>query len=340
MRAVRWGLLSTASIGAVVARATRTSHLTRFVAVASRDGARAREFAEAAGIEHSFPSYEAMLESDDVDAVYVALPVSMHTEWTVRALEAGKHVLCEKPFATSAADATKAFDAAAHADRLCVEGLMYRYHPQTTLAQRLVDDGAIGELQTVRAALSVNVGPDDIRRSPTLGGGSLLDLGCYCASAVRLFAGEPERVYAEAVRDADGVDLRVSATLRMPAARLGLFDLGLTLTRRDELELIGTEGKIVVSDPWICRSKTVELRRDGRSEHLPIDPQGSQGLEHAEDDVYRIELDAVSAAVAGRTEVPFGRHDAIAQARVLEALRESSLRARPVDVAPATSTST
>lgn len=125
MTIVRWGLLSTASIGRLVVQAAQRSEVTRFVAVASRDGDRARQFAEELDLQECFHSYDALLESDSVDAVYVALPISMHTEWTIRALRAGKHVLCEKPFAVTADDAAKAFDAAADAQRVCVEGLMF-----------------------------------------------------------------------------------------------------------------------------------------------------------------------------------------------------------------------
>ena len=132
----------------------------------------------------------------DVDAVYIALPVAQHSEWTVKALQAGKHVLCEKPLAVDASEVAADFDAAEAADRLCVEGLMWRWHPQTRMARKLVADGAIGTLRSVRAALTVPIPAEDIRRSRELGGGALGDLGCYCVSAIRLFAGQPEQIYA------------------------------------------------------------------------------------------------------------------------------------------------
>jgi predicted dehydrogenase len=190
---VRWGLLATASIGRVMVEAARRLTAARFVAVASRDGDRARQFAAGLGLDRAFASYEALLEYDGVDAIYVALPISMHTEWTVKALRAGKHVLCEKPFALSPADAASAFDAAADARRVCAEGFMYRYHPQTVLVQRLVRQGQIGTLRHVRSALSVSVPAGDIRRNRALGGGAYLDLGSYRVSAARLFAGPPQR---------------------------------------------------------------------------------------------------------------------------------------------------
>jgi len=141
MARVRWGVLSTASIGRLVIEATRAADHAEFVAVASRDADRARAFADELGLEASYGSYEELLASRTVDAIYVPLPVALHTEWTIKALAAGKDVLCEKPLATSAADAARCCDAAEAAGRHCVEGLMYRHHPQTTLAHKLVSDG-------------------------------------------------------------------------------------------------------------------------------------------------------------------------------------------------------
>jgi xylose dehydrogenase (NAD/NADP) len=335
MAKLRWGVQSTASIGRVLIEASRAATHAEVVAVASRDAGRARAFADELGLEASFGSYEELLASEAVDAVYVPLPVSLHAEWTVTALAAGKHVLCEKPLATSPEDATRCFDAAEAAGRRCVEGLMWRHHPQTTLARRLIADGAIGRLAYARAALSVGVEPGDIRRSVELGGGALGDLGCYCVSGIRLFAGEPERVYADQVADGPGgVDLRLAATLRMPGDVLAQFDVGLDLTRRDELELVGTDGRLTVPDPWLCRASHLELVRDGDRELVPVDPDGALGLTDPEHDVYRIELDTVSAALAGDGEPSFGRADAVAQATVLEALHRSAELGAPVEVTP------
>ena len=335
MAKLRWGVLSTANIGRTLIEASRAATHAEVVAVASRDAGRGRAFAGELGLEGSFGSYEELLASEAVDAVYVPLPVSLHAEWTVRALAAGKHVLCEKPLATSPEDAARCFDAAEAAGRHCVEGLMWRHYPQTTLARRLIADGAIGRLAYARAALSVGVAPGDIRRSVELGGGALGDLGCYCVSGIRLFAGEPERMYADQVADGpDGVDLRLAATLRMPGDVLAQFDVGLDLTRRDELELVGTDGRLTVPDPWLCRASHLELFRDGDRELVLVDPDGTLGLTDPEHDVYRIELDTVSAALAGGGEPPFGRADAVAQATVLEALHRSAELGAPVEVTP------
>ena len=333
MAKLRWGVLSTANIGRTLIEASRAATHAEVVAVASRDAGRGRAFAGELGLKASFGSYEELLASEAVDAVYVPLPVSLHAEWTVRALAAGKHVLCEKPLATSPEDAARCFDAAEAAGRHCVEGLMWRHYPQTTLARRLIADGAIGRLAYARAALSVGVEPGDIRRSVELGGGALGDLGCYCVSAIRLFAGEPWQVHASQVRDGPaGVDLRLAATLRMPGDVLAQFDVGLDLTRRDELELVGTEGMLTIPDPWLCRSPHLELSRDGHRELIPVDPDGTLGPTDPDHDVYRIELDSVSAVLAAGGELVFGRADAVAQATVLEALHRSTEQGAPVDL--------
>ncbi len=328
-RPLRWGVLSTARIGATVIDANRGSDVTDFVAVASRDAEKATDFAARHGLAHSFRSYQDLLASSEVDAVYVPLPMAMHTTWTVAALQAGKHVLCEKPFTVTAADAARCFDAAEAAGVRCVEGLMWRHHPQTDLARRLVADGAIGRLRLVRAALTVTVPPGDIRRDSSLGGGALLDLGCYCVSALRLFAGEPERVHAETIYDGDGMDLRTVATARLPAGVLGAFDIGVDHPRRDELELVGTDATLVVPDPWIGRGSDLLLRRGDQVERVPV-PGTGEGAD--EDAVYRIALDLVSTALRDGGPLPFGRDDAVAQARVLEAVDRSGRQGVPVEL--------
>jgi len=270
------------------------------------------------------------------------LPVALHTQWTIRALQAGKHVLCEKPLAMTAADAAACFDAAEAADQLCLEGLMWWHHPQTRLAQRLIADGAIGRLTHIRAALSVSVEPGDIRRTGRLGGGASLDLGCYCISAIRLFGGQPTRVFAEQVVDpaegAGGGDLRLAATLALPDDVMAQFDVALDFPRRDELELIGTGGKITLPDPWLCRYGVVDLERGGQTERLPADPTGEYGLSADPDnnDAYRIEFQQASGAIAGGP-VRFGRADAIDQAATVEATRRAAAAGAPVVLAPPTS---
>jgi len=192
---VRLGLLSTANINRLVLAGARASSEVEVVAVASRDGARAEEYARDHGIGRAHGSYEALLADPEVDAVYISLPNSLHVDWSVRALEAGKHVLCEKPFSRRPMDVDRAFGAAERAGRVLAEAFMYRHHPQTKRVSELVREGAIGELRAIRAAFSFPLADrENVRMRPELDGGALMDVGCYCVSGSRLLGGEPERV--------------------------------------------------------------------------------------------------------------------------------------------------
>lgn len=337
---MRWGMLSTASIGRVVAPAIAAADGARLDAVGGREPRRTAQFARELGIPRALDSYEALLADPEVDGVYIPLPIALHADWTLRALRAGKHVLCEKPLAATAREVAACFDAAEENDRRLVEGLMWRHHPQTLLARKLLAEGRIGRLRHVRAALTVDAPVGDIRRTGALGGGAHLDLGCYAVSAIRLFAGRPRRVVAARVLDpadgADGGDLRMAATLEMPGEVLAQLDVALDFPRRDELELIGSEGVLRLPDPWLCREAAVELERDGERLRLSADPDGLHGLVPGEDstDAYRIEFEHVSRLIRGEVTAPFGRDDALDQACVLEALRTSAAEGRWTEVAP------
>ena len=171
---VRWGVVSTAKINDLVIRGARKSDRVDVVAVASRDQARADAYARAHGYARAYGSYEALLEDPDLEAVYISLPNSLHVEWSIRALEAGKHVLCEKPLDRSPDEAERAFDAAERADRFLMEAFMWRHHPQTTRLKQLLDDGAIGELRLIQSAFSFQLTRlEDVRMRPELQGGPL-----------------------------------------------------------------------------------------------------------------------------------------------------------------------
>src|SRR5919107_1683599 len=190
MRAVRWGILSTARIAQRIVDGAELAENAELVAVASRDEARGRAYAAERGIPRVHTSYDALLADPEVDAIYNPLPNSLHVEWTVRALEAGKHVLCEKPLSRRAAEVDVAFDAAERAGRLLMEAFMWRFHPQTEELARLVREGAVGELRYVRAAFGFDL-PDEsnVRWLADLEGGALMDVGCYCVSGLRLVTG-------------------------------------------------------------------------------------------------------------------------------------------------------
>ena len=193
---MRLGLLSTARINDAILAAAAESDRVDVVAVASRDGERARLYADEHGIARAHGSYEALLEDSDVDAIYVSLPNALHHEWTMSALEAGKHVLCEKPYSRDPADVEQAFATARSAGLVLMEAFMYRHHPQTHAIAALVRDGALGKLLSVRSTFTFPLASlTDVRARPELAGGALMDVGCYCVSGSRLIAGEPVSVF-------------------------------------------------------------------------------------------------------------------------------------------------
>jgi predicted dehydrogenase len=318
---VRWGFLSTARINRRLLAAAEKTDAAEVVAVASRDLDRAEAYAVEHGISRSHGSYEALLEDSEVDAVYISLPNSLHVEWSVRALAAGKHVLCEKPLTRSPEEAEYAFEAADRARRILMEAFMWRHSPQTAKLAQLVEGGVIGELQLVRATFSFPLeGRRNIRLDPDLGGGALMDVGAYCVSAARLLAGEPERVYGEQVIGDSGVDVLFTGVLRFPRGVLAEIDAGMYLPRRDGLEAVGTEGSLVISDPWLAQRLVLHLRRGESREEIALPPA----------DPYRLELENMCAAIAGVGEPLLGRADAVGQARALDALYQSADEGSPI----------
>jgi xylose dehydrogenase (NAD/NADP) len=314
--ATRWGILSTARINLAVLDGARRSDAVEVVAVASRDGARAEAYAREHGIARAHGSYEALLEDDSVDAVYISLPNSLHHEWTLRALSSGKHVLCEKPYSRRAVEVEEAFDAAERAGLVLSEAFMWRHTPQTRRLVELLPQ--IGELRGVRSAHAFRLtDPANVRLIAELDGGGLMDVGCYCVSASRLFAGEPERVYGEQVVGPTGVDVHFTATLRFPGDVIAEFACGFDFNQR-ELELLGTEGSLKTLDPFTFSKGGVYL--DG--EELAVEPE----------DPYQLELENVSAAARGEAPLLLGREDALGQARTIEALYESADKAQAVQL--------
>lgn len=265
---IRWGVISTANIGRwAVNPAIQASKNGELVAVASRDEARAREFAAEGGIPIVYGSYEQLLADDGIDAVYIPLPNSMHREWTIRAAEAGKHVLCEKPLALSEAECREMADAADANGVKLMEAFMYRFHPRSELMIDMMRNGHIGELRMIQSAFTFRLrSPDNIRLDPRLGGGSLMDVGCYCVNLSRTAAGcEPVEAQAVAVQSASGVDEMMTGTLRFPNDLLASFQCGLNTKRREAYELGGTEACLRVADAFLPGDDDVviEEHRDG-----------------------------------------------------------------------------
>jgi D-xylose 1-dehydrogenase (NADP+, D-xylono-1,5-lactone-forming) len=319
MGLVTFGLLSTARINDHLLEGARNSNLVDVLAVASRDQARAETYAREHSIERAYGSYEELLAEPDVDAVYVSLPNALHVDWSIRALEAGKHVLCEKPLSRRPEEVELAFDAAERAGRLLMEAFMYRHHPQTKRVKQLVDEGAIGELRAMRGAFSFDLLAErdeaDIRLNAELEGGSLMDVGCYCVSGARLLAGEPERAFGEYAPALSGVDMSFYGTLRFPGDVVAQFHSSLGLPFKQELEVLGTEGSLLVEAPWrVDLGGDVFLRRDAGEERIDVE----------EADSYRLELENLAAAISGDTKPLLGREDAVGQAAAIAALYRSA----------------
>ena len=303
-------MLSTAAINGALVAGARASGVAEVVAVASRDAKRARAQADELGIARAHGSYEALLAGEEVDAVYVSLPNSMHVDWSIRALEAKKHVLCEKPMSRRADDVARAFDAADAAGRVLMEAFMWRYTPQ---ARRLVELlPRVGTLRMVRAAFSFpERGPENIRLSPELDGGALMDVGAYCVSAIRLIAGEPQDRAGRQVLGGGGVDVLFAGTLSMPGDVLAHFDCGMVTSHRDELEVVGADATLFLDDPWHGREPIIEIRDgDGGRELVGVEAP----------DPYACEVEELVAVARGKRPPRFGREDAVAQARVIERL--------------------
>jgi len=312
--AVKWGILSTADINKKLLAGAAESDDVDVVAVGSRDLIRAQEFAETWGIERAYGTYDELLADPEVEAVYIPLPNTMHGEWSIRAVEAGKHVLCEKPFSRHIADVESAFDAAEAIGMHLSEAFMYRHHPQTARLVELVESGAIGELRVIRAVFSYSLyDAANIRLRTDVDGGSLMDVGCYCVSGARLLGGEPESVMGAAHIGSSGTDWVFTGLMRFPGDVVALFDCGTSLGDRDELEAIGTEGSLFLDDPWHCQEPVIELRRGDSVERIEVEGANP----------YRLELEDLNAAVRGERQPLLGRADAIGQVRAIDGLFRS-----------------
>jgi predicted dehydrogenase len=309
---LRWGLLSTALINRKIIKGASMSAEVTVQAVGSRDAARSVEYAREWGIPRAHGSYDALLADPDIDAIYISLPNGLHHEWTMRALAAGKHVLCEKPYSRHPADVAAAFDEADRRGLVLSEAFMFRYNPQIQTLAQLVREGQIGPLRLISAAFSWPTdAPGDVRLDPALDGGSLLDVGVYPLSVSRLLAGEPHSFTAQRVMGATDVDMTFVATLGFAGGVLAHFDSGFQLPDRSHLEVVGALGTIEVSDPWHCFEPKLLLTMQGEEPvTVPVPTANS----------YQLELEEFGRAVRKEPNQLLGRTDAEGQARAVSAL--------------------
>ncbi len=249
---LRWGLLGTARINRSVIPPLRNSARNKLTAVCSRSADKVKAYADEWGIERRFDSYEAMLADPDIDVVYISLPNSMHAEWTMKAVEAGKHVLCEKPFTTTVEEIDVLLALLKVRPRVVAEAFMYRHHPQTLGVKAMIDEGKIGEVMNIRGSFSFTQSRGgDVRLNKDLDGGSLWDVGCYPVSYARTIMGEePVEVFGWQTLGPSGVDEMFAGQMRFASGKTAQFDSGFRVPFRTNMEIVGTEGIIVVQAPF------------------------------------------------------------------------------------------
>jgi predicted dehydrogenase len=321
---LRWGVLSVALINNKLLRGAALTPLADVTAIASRSLDRAQMSAREWSIPRAYGSYDELLADDDVEAVYIPLPNALHHPWTMRSLEAGKHVLCEKPYSRRPADVDEAFALAESQGLVLSEAYMYRYNPQIRRLSALVESGVIGELRLINSSFSWPTdAPGDIRLDPTLDGGSLLDVGCYCVNAARLLAGEPVAATADWVIGPTGVEVRIVGALRFGGDVLAHFDSGFHLPDRSHLEVVGTKGAIQVNDPWHCFEPSLAIAVQGEPVRVELPALANS---------YQLELEEFARAVRGTPSMLLGRDDAAGQAVALDALYRAAATATTVSI--------
>lgn len=330
---LRWGILSTAKIGIkAVIPAIKQSNNGEVAAIASRRMETALEVAKSLDIPRAFGSYEELLESREVDAVYIPLPNNLHKEWAVRAAEHGKHILCEKPFALNAAEVDEMISAAQKNHVLLMEAFMYRFHPQFAKLKSMIADGTIGNLQIIRSAFCFRLqDAHNIRLNAELGGGALMDVGCYCVNMSRLVAGaEPLEVEAIALTGKSGVDETLIGILRFPDDVTAHFDCSFRTDYREWLEVQGTARRMDLPRPIKpgTRSAEIFLRYD---ENDHTSPESSLIMAPAANH-YRLMVQQFAQAALEGKDLPYPPEDGRANMRVIDALFESARTGRSVRI--------
>jgi predicted dehydrogenase len=320
---IRWGILGTASIAhRRIVPAIQASRNGVVAAVASRSLEKARLFADEKAIPLAYGSYDALLADPTIDAIYNPLPNSEHAEWSIRAAEAGKPVLCEKPLARDAAEAARVVEVFESRQLLLAEGFMYRFHPQTLKVKEMVDSGAVGQVQQITASFTFALRSDDnIRLSQALAGGGLMDVGCYPISFMRLMTGqEPSALRALGHwGQANGVDENLAGVLLFPAGVIGHFDCGVRAFRCQPAEIRGSTGRIVLEKAFTMEPNEKPVIRwwqNERYEEITL-----PAVNH-----YTRMFEAFSDALQGGKPYPFTAADAVANMRVIDQVRAEALR--------------
>jgi predicted dehydrogenase len=321
MDKIKWGILSTAKIGREkVIPAMQKGRYCDVVAIASRNREQAQAVANTLEIPKVYASYEELLNDNEIDAIYIPLPNHMHVEWAIKSLEAGKHVLCEKPIGLSSAEATKLQEAAQRKPNLKImEAFMYRFHPQWQHAKKIVEDGTIGDLKTVQSFFSYyNVDMNNIRNQKDAGGGGIMDIGCYCISFARfLFNREPQRVVGTVEYDPNAQTDRLASGILDFSTGTSTFTCSTQLMPYQRVNILGTEGRIEIEIPVNTppdKPTRIWLHLKGGTDEIVFDPV----------DQYTLQGDVFSRAILKNTPVPTDLEDAINNMKVIEALFQSA----------------
>jgi len=319
----RWGILATGAIARKFAAGVKTSRLGVLHAVGSRSVEAAQQFAAEFEVPHAHASYEALLADPEVDIVYVSTPHPMHAEWAIKAAEAGKHILCEKPMGMNVVEVQTMIDAARKYDVFLMEAFMYRCHPQTAGVVELIRSGAIGEVRVIRATFSFRSEFKAGSRlfTPELGGGGILDVGCYPVSFSRLIAGaaagkpfmDPKRIEAAGViGERSGVDEYAVASLEFANGVVAQLACGVGVAMENDVRIYGTGGTMVIPSPWV-------VRRDAGPSSIFVN--GEEKVFTTEHSLYALEADEAVASIAKRQSGAMSWQDTLGNAETLDAWR-------------------
>ena len=332
---IRWGILGNATIARkCVIGAIQKSRNGLVHALGTRSPADAAEVVAKNGIGNVYDGYDELLADSAVDAVYVPLPNHMHLPWTLKALSAGKHVLCEKPLACNVAEACEMAARAKETGLLLMEAFMYRFHPRSRHIKQKIDRGVIGKLRLVRSAFCYRMNDDilqsggNARLKPDMGGGALLDVGCYSVSVARWFMGsEPTAVQAQAVYHPAGVDMHLVGMLRFEEKKLAVLEASFISALQQTFSVVGSDGAIDLPHdafiPWEKDAAYTLRKKD--------DEVGDEHVVQAADE-YQLMVEHFSDAVLGRTELRHMPDDSIANMRVLDALAEAAKTGNTVNL--------
>ncbi|MGM7723309.1 Gfo/Idh/MocA family oxidoreductase [uncultured Metabacillus sp.] len=331
MKKIRWGIMGSASIAKrAVIPGIQQSETGEVSAIASRGLEKAQQTAEELKIPTAYGSYEELLADPNIDGVYIPLPNHLHKEWTIRAAEAGKHVLCEKPLAINASEADEMVAACEKAGVVFAEAFMYRYHPRYMMIQEVIQSGEIGELRGIHGTFTFNnaKAKGNVRYKQEWGGGSLYDVGVYPISAARMLLGqEPQAatVHAFFSEEHDHVDMMASGILEFDNGVALTFDCGMWAAFRNTLEILGTEGRIEVPSAFV-------VNQDQSDNFYVISKDGKREVEVPRLNQYSLQADALGKSILTGEPLPFPATDAISNMKVLDACLTSAKERRRVEI--------